>query len=374
MSNVSPGAKGMPCADISRLLERLAPIADEKKDFETKLADQRVISNPEELKEVSYRYKKCEEILATGKHLKKILKEIKEAAEVLSAGEEEEGFLADLREEIARLEKKRDRLAIKLRGLLLPHDERWQRNCIVEIRAAAGGDEAALFATDLYRMYSRYLERQGWKQEVLSSNPTEIGGLKEIVFITKGEEAYRIMRFESGVHRVQRVPETEASGRIHTSTATVAVLPEAEEQDIYIDPKDLDIDTFRASGRGGQHVNVTDSAVRITHKPTGLVVSCQDERSQHQNRIKAMRILRARLQERLREREETKQGAQRRVQIGTGERSEKIRTYNFPQNRVTDHRVKINLYRLTEILDGDLFELHDLLLDEEARRYVENSD
>jgi len=195
-----------------------------------------------------------------------------------------------------------------------------------------------------------------------------------MVFLVKGEQAYRFMRFESGVHRVQRVPVTEASGRIHTSTATVVVLPEAEEQDVHIDPKDLDIDTFRASGRGGQHVNVTDSAVRITHKPTGLTVSCQDERSQHQNRAKAMRILRAKLKHLLEAQEEAKQGAERRQQIGTGERSEKIRTYNFPQNRVTDHRIKVSLYRLQEVLAGDLFELHALLLDEEAKRYVNSGD
>jgi peptide chain release factor 1 len=346
MSDANFEAKDKP--DTLRLLERLASIAEEKKELEARLTDRAVLSDPKELKRTSYRYKRCEQILSLGERLRNILKEMEAAEEMLLAGEEDESFLDEIRAEIAELEKRTNLLTSELRALLIPPDERWQRNCIMEIRAAAGGDEAGLFATDLYRMYSRYIERRGWRQEVFSSNATQIGGLKEIVFLVKGEEAFRYMRFESGVHRVQRVPETEASGRIHTSTATVAVLPEAEEKDVAIDPKDLVIETFRASGKGGQHVNVTDSAVRVRHKPTGLTVSCQDERSQHQ-------------------------GAERRVQIGTGERSEKIRTYNFPQNRVTDHRIKVSLYRLGEILAGDLYEFHNLLLEEEARHYAEDS-
>ncbi len=371
MNEVSTGAKERPTSDVLRILERLVPLTDEKKKLEAKLLEQTVLSNPAELKKVSYRYKKCIDKLAAGERLQTIIKEIKDTAEMLAAGGEDDNFLAQLKAELAALEARRDRSVSELRTLFLPHDERWERNCIIEIRAAAGGDEAGLFAADLYRMYAHYLERRGWKAELLTSNATEIGGFKEVSFMVKGKEAFRSMRFESGVHRVQRVPHTEASGRIHTSTVTVAVLPEAEEQDLYIDPKDLQMDTFRASGKGGQHVNVTDSAVRITHKPSGLAVSCQDERSQHQNRIKAMRILRAKLQELLREQKEAKLGAERRVQIGTGDRSEKIRTYNFPQNRATDHRIKVSLYRLTEILDGDLLEFHTLLADEESRRYVE---
>lgn len=371
MSNLAPEANDK--SDALRLLERLAPIAEEKKELEARLTDRAVLSNPNDLKRASYRYKICGLILSVGERLRNTLKEIETAEEMLSAGEEDEGFLDGIRGEIVELEERRNLLTSELRTLLIPQDERWQRNCIMEIRAAAGGDEATLFAGDLYRMYSRYLERREWRQEVFSSNPTQIGGLKEIIFLVKGEEAYRFLRFEFGVHRVQRVPETEASGRIHTSTVTVAVLPEAEEQDVAIDPKDLVTETFRASGRGGQHVNVTDSAVRITHRPTGLTVSCQDERSQHQNRARAMRILRARLQEFLRAKEETKKGAERRGQIGTGERSEKIRTYNFPQNRVTDHRIKVSLYRLGEILDGDLAGFHTLLLEAEARHYAEDS-
>ena len=371
MSNANSEAKDK--SDALRLLKRLVSIVEKKKELEARLTDRAVLSDPKELKRTSYRYKRCEQILSLGERLRNILKEMEAAEEMLLAGEEDEDFLDGIRAEIAELERKTNLLTSELRVLLIPPDERWQRNCIMEIRAAAGGDEATLFVSNLYRMYFRYIERRGWGQEVFSSNATQIGGLKEIIFLVKGEEAFRYMRFESGVHRVQRVPETETSGRIHTSTATVAVLPEAEEKDVEIDPKDLVIETFHASGKGGQHVNVTDSAVRIRHKPTGLSVSCQDERSQHQNRAKAMRILRARLQDLMRAKEETKQGAERRVQIGTGERSEKIRTYNFPQNRVTDHRIKVSLYRLGEILAGDLYEFHNLLLEEEARHYAEDS-
>lgn len=359
--------------DARRLLDRLEPVRKEKTYLEARLIDPAVLSDQRELKKISYRHRKGQEILDAGDRLESVIKEI-ETAEEMIATEDDAEFVETLKVELDELLAMRSHLTLELRTLMVPADERWQRNCIVEIRAAAGGDEAGLFAADLYRMYTHYVERRQWKHEVLSSNPTEVGGFKEIVFLVKGEDAYRYLRFESGVHRVQRVPETEASGRIHTSTATVAVLPEAEEKDVDIDPKDLEVDTFRASGSGGQHVNVTDSAVRITHKPSGLAVSCQDERSQHQNRAKAMRILRARLQELMIAREQAKQGAQRKMQIGSGERSEKIRSYNYPQNRVTDHRIKISLYRLGEILHGDLAEFHNRLLEEEARRYVEAGD
>lgn len=365
-------AQNEPNHESYRLLESACLIAEEKTNLEAKLMNPNVLSDQRELKKLSYRHKQCEKVLSSAENLKRTLKEIGDAQEMLEASTEDQEFIQAIRTEITLLEEKKISLTRELRSLLMPQDERWQRNCIVEIRAAAGGSEATLFAADLYRMYSRYLERRNWKQEILSSNITEVGGFKEIVFLVKGEDSYRYLRFESGVHRVQRVPETEAQGRIHTSTVTVAVLPEVEEQDISIDPKDLEIETFRASGHGGQHVNVTDSAVRIRHKPTGVMVSCQDERSQMQNRLKAMRILRARVDEIVRKKEIEKQGAERRGQIGSGERSEKIRTYNFPQNRVTDHRIKVSLYRLGEILDGDLFEYHTLLSDEEARRYVQS--
>ncbi len=255
--------------------------------------------------------------------------------------------------------------------MLTPHPDD-EKNVILEIRAGTGGEEAALFAGDLFRMYSRYIERKGWKSEVLSSNPTSLGGLKEIIFGITGKNVYRHLKFEKGVHRVQRVPTTEASGRIHTSAVTVAVFPEREEVELKIDPRDLRIDTFRSSGKGGQHLNVTDSAVRITHLPTGLMVQCQDERSQIKNRAKAMKILRARLGEKIQQDREKELSAERRHQVGTGDRSEKIRTYNFPQDRVTDHRIGLTLHNLPSILDGELDPLIESLLGAEYKQRMES--
>jgi peptide chain release factor 1 len=254
----------------------------------------------------------------------------------------------------------KDQDEIKL--LLLPRDPNDSKNVIIEIRGGAGGDEAALFASDLFRMYSMYAESRRWKVEIANLNDTEIGGIKEVSFIIEGDGAYSRLKFESGVHRVQRVPETEASGRIHTSTVTVAVLPEMEEVDFEINPADLQIDTFRSSGAGGQHVNKTESAIRITHLPTGTVVECQDERSQHKNRDRAMKILVSRLYEEEQRRQDAAVAAERRSQVGTGDRSERIRTYNFPQGRVTDHRIGLTLYKIEQIMNGDLDEIIDALI------------
>jgi peptide chain release factor 1 len=283
-----------------------------------------------------------------------------ETEELAASGDAEMQRLA--RDELRTLQSRRDALLAELRVLLVPKDPNDEKNVVLEIRAGTGGDEAALFAADLFRMYTRYAERQRWRVEVLSSNDTGVGGIKEVIATIEGRDIYSRLKYESGVHRVQRVPATEASGRIHTSTATVAVLPEAEDVDVQIDPKELRIDTFCSSGPGGQSVNTTYSAVRLTHLPTGLVVSQQDEKSQLKNRAKAMKVLRARLYEMELRRQQEAIAKDRRSQVGTGERSEKIRTYNFPQNRITDHRINFTTHRLAEVLNGDLAELVDAVV------------
>ena len=278
----------------------------------------------------------------------------------------------------AELKEAQEKLEIikkEMKILLIPKDPNDEKNVIVEIRGGAGGEEAALFAGDLFRMYTRYAERKGWKTEMLDSNPTEIGGFKEVVFSIEGSGAYSRLKFESGVHRVQRIPVTEAGGRIHTSTVTVAVLPEVEEVDVEINPNDLRIDTFRVSGAGGQHINKTDSAIRITHLPTGLVVTCQDQRSQHKNRDKAMAILRSKLYEIAQNEKNNEIAQERKSQVGTGDRSERIRTYNYPQGRVTDHRIGLTLYKIDDILDGDIDEIVDALITtEQAEKLAAGGD
>ena len=285
--------------------------------------------------------------------LLRVDREIRGAEELL-AEEDEDELLEMARLEIQQLESEKESLMERTRAALVPKDPNDDRNVIMEIRAGTGGDEAGLFAADLFRMYNLFAEKQGWKTEFLSSSPTGIGGFKEIIFLVKGQGAYSRLKFEGGVHRVQRVPVTETSGRIHTSTATVAVLPEAQEIDVTINSEDLSIDVYRASGHGGQSVNTTDSAVRITHLPTGLVVTCQDERSQQQNRMRALAVLRARVLEMEQRKQQEEETAMRRGLVGTGERSEKIRTYNFPQNRVTDHRISLTIYNLDQLMDGNV--------------------
>jgi peptide chain release factor 1 len=267
-----------------------------------------------------------------------------------------------------------DELRRRLLRDIMPRNPDWQKSCIMEIRAAAGGEESALFAGDLFRMYTKYADQMRWKLEVLSSRPSDLDGYKEIVFSVEGESPYRFLRFESGVHRVQRVPRTEASGRIHTSTATVAVMPEVEEAEIKIDPSELKIEVFRAGGHGGQLVNKIESAVRITHVPTGIQASCQDDRSQTRNKAKAMKMLLARIRDQREGQEQAKLSAQRRNMVGTGERSEKIRTYNFPQGRVSDHRIELTLYTLEAVMEGKLGEFHQALLDRELEYWLKSSD
>ena len=300
------------------------------------------------------------EVVLLFNELLRVDREIRGAEELL-AEEDEDELLEMARLEIQQLESEKESLLERTRAALVPKDPNDDRNVIMEIRAGTGGDEAGLFAADLFRMYNLFAEKQGWKTEFLSSSPTGIGGFKEIIFLVKGQGAYSRLKFEGGVHRVQRVPVTETSGRIHTSTATVAVLPEAQEIDVTINPEDLSIDVYRASGHGGQSVNTTDSAVRITHLPSGLVVTCQDERSQQQNRMRALAVLRARVLELEQRKQQEEETAMRRGLVGTGERSEKIRTYNFPQNRVTDHRISLTIYNLDQLMDGNVEGIVDAL-------------
>ena len=331
-------------------------------EVETALSDPKAFDNPQRAQELSKEYSRLKELIGCGEAYLKAFEHLEANRALLKIEPAGSELAAMAQEEIARLEAEEKKLSLEIQRGLLPPDPTASRNTIIEIRAGAGGSESALFAADLFRMYSRYAEAHGWKVEPLDSNPSDLGGFKEIIFQINGKDVYKRLRYESGVHRVQRVPATEAQGRIHTSTCTVAVLPEAQEVDIELKPEDLEINVCRASGKGGQGVNTTDSAVQIIHKPTGMIVRCADERSQQKNRVKAMTVLRSRLLERKTAEENAKYAAQRKDQVGTGERSEKIRTYNFPQNRVTDHRIEVTLYNLANFIEGDLDPLLDQLM------------
>ena len=346
-------------------IEKLDALEKRCDELEKRLSDPKVIGSPQ-FQFLTRDHKTLSEVVSKYREYKRLLIVIAETETVLQEGDRELAQLA--KDELEGLRGEEEAMVEVLQQLLVPRDPNDDKNTLVEIRGGTGGEEAALFAADLFRMYTKYVERQRWTWEAMNTSPTELGGFKEVVFLVTGKGAYRRLKHESGVHRVQRVPTTEASGRIHTSAATVAVLPEAEEVDLVIDPKELRIDTFCSSGPGGQSVNTTYSAVRITHIPTGMVVSCQDERSQLKNKVRALKVLRSRLLEQKREEQERETAAKRKSQVKSGDRSEKIRTYNFPQNRVTDHRVDLSLHKLDRVLEGDLDELIEALLLEEQQR------
>lgn len=338
------------------MLDKLKKIAEKYKELETELSDPGIMKDMNRYKKVMREHSHLSEVVAGYEQYRVILEECNDAKQLIE--EEQDPEMKEMaKEELSGLEKKQEALEIQLKKLLIPKDPLDGKNIIMEIRAGTGGDEAALFAADLYRMYSKFAEQNKWKIEVMNANEIGIGGFKEISFSIAGKNVYGNLRYESGVHRVQRVPTTESGGRVHTSAVTVAVLPEAEETDIDIKTEDLKIDVFRSSGPGGQSVNTTDSAVRITYLPTGVVVTCQDEKSQIKNKAKALRVLRARLYEAEEAKKQSERAENRRNQVGSGDRSERIRTYNFPQNRVTDHRINLTLYKLESIIQGELAEV-----------------
>jgi peptide chain release factor 1 len=342
---------------MTDLLDKIAVFEGRAEQLAEQLADPAVASSPAAYAELAKELARVRPAAETAARYRRLLGDLADARQMRADDDPEVRALAEA--EVEELEARRETLEREVRALLVPSDPNDEKNVILEIRAGTGGDEAALFADDLFRMYGRYAEKRGWKVEELSRSETAAGGLKEVIAVVSGDRVFSRLKYERGVHRVQRVPATESQGRIHTSTVTVAVLPEAEEVDIRIDPKDLRIDVYRASGPGGQSVNTTDSAVRITHIPTDTVVQCQDEKSQHKNKARAMKILRSRVLERELERRADERSSQRRAQVGSGERSEKIRTYNYPQSRVTDHRAGVTLHRLEEIVGGDLDEILD---------------
>lgn len=343
------------------MFDRLAGLEERYTELEKLLSDPELLAQPKEYQKVAKEHADLSPLVEALRRYRKAQQDM-EANQDLLRHEADPEMRELIREDLNRLRKELEETESALKRMLVPKDPNDEKNVILEIRAGTGGDEAALFAADLFRMYSRYAENRGWKVELLDVHPTGIGGFKEVIAAINGAGAFSRLKFERGVHRVQRVPETESQGRIHTSAVTVAVLPEAEEVDVDIDPNDLRVDVFRSSGPGGQSVNTTDSAVRITHLPTGLVVICQDEKSQHKNKAKAMKVLRARLLDMMRSEQEAKIAQERKSQVGSGDRSERIRTYNFPQNRVTDHRINLTLYKLEEVMMGALDDIIDPII------------
>ncbi len=344
------------------MIDKLQGIEERFEKINELLCNPEIVSNQEEYKKLMREQKNLTPVVEKYREYKKYDKTLNESKQLLDEGGLDKDFKELVQEEFEQAKTDLERCSEELKILLLPKDPNDDKNVIVEIRSGAGGEEAALFAASLFRMYSMYAERKGWKVEIMNENPTELGGYKEISFSVEGEGAYSRLKFESGVHRVQRVPETESQGRIQTSTVTVAVLPEAEEVDFELNPADLQIDVFRSSGAGGQKVNKTSSAIRVTHIPTGMVVECQDERSQYKNKDKALKVLRSRLLEIEQQKQADEIAGTRKAQVGTGDRSERIRTYNFPQGRVSDHRIGLTLYKIEAIMNGDLDEIIDALI------------
>ncbi|UCF30894.1 MAG: peptide chain release factor 1 [bacterium] len=342
-------------------MDRLIQVEEKYDDLERLLSDTEVVADPGRLRRFSKEHAGLQPVVETYRRYKSLESQLAEA-EAMIREEKDPEMISLAREERDGLMEKMEEQENHLKRLLLPADPLDKKNILIEIRAGTGGEEASLFVADLTRMYTRYAERKRWTMEVLNSNPTELGGFKEIVLLLRGDSVYSMLKFEGGVHRVQRVPETESSGRIHTSAVSVAVMPEAEDVEVKVNAEDIRIDVFRASGCGGQHVNTTDSAVRITHIPTGVVVSCQDEKSQHKNKAKAMKILKARLLKAKQEEQRSQQEGLRRSMVGSGVRCERIRTYNFTQGSVSDHRINLTLYRLEEVMDGDLDEICQALI------------
>lgn len=356
---------------MDKLFDRLQALEDRYEELEGLLSDPEVIADSKRFTKLSKELGSLKETVDKYEEYKKVNSTIKEDEEMLNEGIDDNDMADMVKEELADSKDKKEKLEKEIEVLLLPKDPNDDKNIIMEIRGAAGGDEASLFAADLFNMYSKYAERQGWKVQVIDENPTEVGGFKEIALLINGDKVWSKLKYESGAHRVQRVPVTESAGRIHTSTATVVVMPEEEDVEIDLDPKDIRVDVYRSSGAGGQHINKTSSAVRMTHMPTGIVVAMQDERSQQQNRAKAMQILKARVYDYYASKEKKEYNANRKSAVGTGDRSERIRTYNYPQNRVTDHRIGLSLNKLDRIMNGELDDIIDALVLYEQTKAME---